>query len=157
VDAAALAIEGRGDTEAMEQALEQSEIALCGFCGEELGGQDFAGGIVLHAQSDEAGATVFEPVMRAAVKLDEFAFASDARAALTMSRRAAFARPAEIFLAQKAAQSLTSKGEAFDFTEFLAEMVVVEARIFRARQAQNGLAGALRQPTAAGLAAVGVS
>ena len=60
-------------------------------------------------------------------------------------------------LAQKAAQSLTSKGEAFDFTEFLAVMVVVEARIFRARQAQNGLAGALRQPTAAGLAAVGVS
>ncbi len=95
--------------------------------------------------------------MRAAVKLDEFAFARDARAALTMSRSAAFARRAETFLAQKTAQRLTSKREAFDFTEFFAKMVVVEAGIFRARQAQDGLASALRQPTVAGPATVGVS
>ena len=35
-DAAAIAVEGQGDTEAREQAAEQVEIALGGFCGKEL-------------------------------------------------------------------------------------------------------------------------
>src|SRR5713101_7314474 len=55
-DAAAVAVESGRDTEATEQALEQAEIAFGGFRKEELGGEDFAGGIVLHAQRGEARA-----------------------------------------------------------------------------------------------------
>src|SRR6266849_3229923 len=88
-DAAAVAVESGRDTEATEQALEQAEIAFGGFRKEELGGEDFAGGIVLHAQRGEARAAAFEPVVRAAVQLHELTFAGDARAPLTMNRSAA--------------------------------------------------------------------
>ena len=86
-DAAAIAVEGGGDTEAMEQALEQAKVAFGGFRGEELSGEDFAGSVVLHAESGEARATTFEPIVRAAVELHQFAFASDAQTALAMSGR----------------------------------------------------------------------
>ena len=72
-DAAAIAVEGDGNAVAAQQALQQAEIALGSFRGEELGGEDFAGGVVLHAQSGEQWAATFEPVVRGAVELDEFA------------------------------------------------------------------------------------
>ena len=68
-DAAAIAVEGEGYAKAAEQAVEQAEVAFRRFGGEELGGRDFAGGIVLHAQSGETRATAFEPVVRGAVEL----------------------------------------------------------------------------------------
>src|SRR6266568_207056 len=74
-----------------------------------------------------------------------------------MSRSATFARRAEAFLTQQAAQGLAAEGEALDLVELLGEMMVVEARIFGAGQAQDGLAGTLRQAAVAGSAAVGVS
>lgn len=77
-DAAAIAVEGRGHTEAMEQAVEQAKVAFGGFRGEELGGKDFAGSIVLHAESGETRATTFQPIVRRTVQLHQFAFASDA-------------------------------------------------------------------------------
>ena len=99
-DAAAIAVEGERDTVAAQQAAQQAEIAVGGFGGEELGGQDFAGGIVLHAQSGEPRAAAFEPVVRRAVELHQFAFASRAQTALAMSGSAAFARRADAGLAQ---------------------------------------------------------
>src|SRR5271169_1107878 len=156
-DAATVPVEGRGDAEAAEQALQQGEIAFGGFCQEELGREDFAGGIILHTQSGEARATSFEPVVRAAVELHEFTLTGRAQTALAMNGSAAFAWRAEALFAKKAAQGFTSQGEAFDFTEFFAEMVVIEAGIFGAGQTQDGQAGALGQPTVAGPATVGVS
>ncbi len=85
-DAAAVAVEGGGDAEAAEQALEQVEIAFGGFRKEELGRKDFAGGIVVHAESGEARAAACEPVVGAAVELEECAFASRTQTALAMSR-----------------------------------------------------------------------
>src|SRR3989442_163938 len=73
-----------------------------------------------------------------------------------MSRSATFARRAEAFLTQQAAQGLAAEGEALDLVQLLGEMMVVEARIFGAGQAQDGLAGTLRQAAVAGSAAVGV-
>jgi len=54
-DAAAVAVEGRRDTAVAEQALQQAEIAFRGFRKEELRNEDFAGGIVLHAQRVRRG------------------------------------------------------------------------------------------------------
>jgi hypothetical protein len=116
-DAATVAIGGGGRTEAAEQALEQAEIALGGFCGEELSSKDLSGGIVLHAESGEARTATFEPVVRAAVELHELTFARRARTALAMSGSAAFAWRAEAFLAKKAAQGLATERETFDLVD----------------------------------------
>ena len=56
---------------------EAGEIAGGGFGGKELGGEDFSGGVVLQAESGEARAAAFEPVMGRAVELHQFAFASE--------------------------------------------------------------------------------
>src|SRR5216684_8957962 len=74
---------------AAEHLFQQAEIAERGLRREELGGQDFAGGVVLHAESGELRAATFEPVVRAAVELHEFAEASGTQAALAMSGGAA--------------------------------------------------------------------
>ncbi|MGA8408575.1 MAG: hypothetical protein WB680_15475, partial [Candidatus Acidiferrales bacterium] len=83
-DAAAIAVESEGDAVTTQEALEQVEIALGGFCGEELSGEDFAGGVVLHTQSGKQRAAALEPIVGRAVELNEFAFASRAQTALTM-------------------------------------------------------------------------
>ena len=76
-DAAAIAVEGEGNTVAAQQLAEQGEIADGGFGGEELSGEDFSGGIVLQTESGEARAAAFEPVVRRAVELHQFAFAGE--------------------------------------------------------------------------------
>jgi hypothetical protein len=52
-DAAAIAVESEGNTKAAQEALQQAEIVWGSFRGEELSGKDFAGSIILHAQSGE--------------------------------------------------------------------------------------------------------
>src|SRR5271170_4530774 len=128
-DAAAIAVEGGGNAEATEQALEQAKITFGGFREEELCGEDFAGSVVLHAQSGEAWAATFQPVMRAAVELHQLALASDAQTALAMGGSAAFARRTEALAAQQAAESLAAEREALLLDEFFAEMMVIEAGI----------------------------
>src|ERR1700758_925422 len=63
-DAAAIAVEGGGDAEAAQKALQQVEVAFGGFRQEKLSRQDFSGSVVLHAQSVEARGAAFQPVMR---------------------------------------------------------------------------------------------
>jgi hypothetical protein len=150
---------GRGEItsiEAAKQALEQVEVAFGGFREEELGGKNLTGGIVLHAENSEAGAATLEPVVGAAVELDEFSFTRRAQTALAMGGSAAFTGRAEAFLAKKAAQGLATERESFDLVEFFDEMAVVEASILGARQTQDSQASELGQVAVAGLAAVGV-
>ena len=66
------------------------------------------------------------------------------------------ARRTATFLAEQATPGLAAKVKAFDLVEFFGEVLVVEAGVFRAGQAQEGLAGARGQATVAGPAAVGV-
>jgi hypothetical protein len=70
----------------------QAEIAERGFRGEELRSQDFAGGVVLHAEGGEPRAATFEPVVRAAIELYEFAKPSGTQTALAMSGSTALPR-----------------------------------------------------------------
>ncbi len=117
---------------------------MCGFGGEELGGQDFSGGIVLQAEGGEARTTAFEPVVGRAVELHQFAFAWGTQTALAMSGRAAFARRPQTGLTQETAESFTAEGEALDLAKFFAEMVIVEAGIGGAGQPDHGLADTTR-------------
>src|SRR5713226_6555268 len=136
-DAAAVSVQGQGEAKAAQQAVQQVQIACGGFGEEELGSEDFAVGVILHAESGEERAAAFQPVVRTAVELDEFSFAGGRQAALTMSGRAAFSGRAPAFLAQEAAQSFAAEGKAFDLVELFREMMVVEARIAGACQVQN--------------------
>ncbi len=95
-----IAIEGERDTAAAQQVAEQGEIAGGGFGGEELSGEDFAGGVVLQAEGSEARAAAFEPIVGRAIELHQFAFASGSQTALTMGGSAAFTRRADAGLAQ---------------------------------------------------------
>ena len=156
-DAAAIAVEGRGHAEALQEALEQVEIAFGGFRREELGRQDFAGGVVLHAERGEARAAAFQPVVRRAVELHEFAFASDAQTALPMSGSATLARRADAGRTQQTTQGFATEPQAFDFVELFGQMMIVEAGVLGTCQTQNVFAFLVGQATVAGPAPVGVS
>ena len=91
-DATVIAIKSQRHAEAAQQLAKQAEIAESGFRGKELRRQDFAGGVVLHAQSGEAWAAAFEPVERTTIELHEFPEASATHAALAMSGSTAFSR-----------------------------------------------------------------
>src|SRR5712664_394630 len=156
-DAAVIAVKSQWHAVAAEHLFKQAEIAEGGFGSEELGGQDFAGGVVLHAESGEVRAAAFQPVVRAAVELHQFAEARGTQAALAMSGSAAFARRAQAVFAQQPAQRFAAEREALALDELLAEMVVVEAAVSAARELQDPLAHSIRQATVTGPAAVGVS
>jgi hypothetical protein len=67
-DAAVIAVEGERSTVAAQPLTQQREIAERGFGRKELSGQDFSGGVVLQAESGEARAAAFEPVVGRAVE-----------------------------------------------------------------------------------------
>jgi hypothetical protein len=156
-DAAVVTVKSQWHAEAVQQLAEQAEIAKRGFRRKELRGQDFAGGIVLHAESRELRATAFEPVVRAAVELHEFAEPRGTHAALAMSGSTALAGRAETVLAQQATQRFATERKAFALDQLLAEMVVVEAGVGAARELDDPPAHGIRQATGAGTPAVGVS
>ena len=134
----------------------QGKIAERAFGGKELSGQDFSGGVVLPAESGEVRAAAFEPVVGGAVELHQFAFAGGSPTALTMRGRAAFAGRTDAGLGQEAAQGLAAEGEALDLAKFFAEVVIVEASVGGAGQADDGLADPQGQAAGAGSSAIGV-
>src|SRR5271169_1005687 len=73
-----------------------------------------------------------------------------------MSGGAAFAGRADAGAAQQAAEGLAAEREAFDLTELLAKMVVIETGIGGASQLQDAVAQALGQAAVAGPSATGV-
>ena len=155
-NAAAIPVKGEGNAKAAEKALQEPEIALGGFRGEELGGQDFAGGIILHAQSREIGTTTFQPVVRGAVQLYELSFVPRTPTTLAMSGRAAFARRADARDAKQTAEGLAAEREAFLLDQLLVEVMIVEAGIATAHELQDAAAHAWRQAARVGPAPAGM-
>ena len=148
-DAAVIAVKCQRHTEATQQLAKQAEIAESGFRGEELRGQDFAGGVVLHAESGDSRVAAFEPVVRTTVELHQFAKPRGTHAALS--------RRAQAVLAEQTAQGFTAEGKALALDQFLAKMVVVEADISAPGQLHDAPAHGVGQAAVAGPAAVGVS
>jgi len=155
-DAAVIAIEGEWDTAVTQQLAEQREIAGGGFGGKELSGEDFSGGIVLQAEGGETRAATFEPIVGRAIELHQFTFAGGSQTALTMGGSAAFTRRADAGLAQESAEGFAAEREALDLAKFFAEVMIVEASIGGAGQANDGLAHPGRQAAGAGSSAIGV-
>ncbi len=136
-DAAVIAIESQRCAVAAEQLAQQSEIAMCGFGRKELSGQDLSGGVVLQAESGKARAAAFQPVVRRAVQLYQFAFAGGAQPTLAMRGSAALAGRSQTGLAQQTAQGFATQGKALDLAKFFAEVVIVEADVSGACQLQD--------------------
>src|SRR5271168_3856201 len=90
------------------------------------------------------------------VELDQLALTRDAQAALAVGRGTALARGTDASAAKQTAKSLAAEGEALDLAQLFAEVVVVEAGVGGAHQAQDALAHRLGQATGAGPAAAGV-
>jgi hypothetical protein len=155
-DAAVISVKSEGSAVAAQPLTQQAEIAGGSFGGKELSGQDLSGGVVLQTEGGEARAAAFQPVVRRAIELHQLAFAGGSQTALAMSGSAAFAGRSQTGLAQKPAEGLAAQGEALDLAKFFAEMMVVEASIGGAGQANCGLAYPLRQTAGAGPSAVGV-
>ncbi len=137
-DAAVIAVKSQRHAETAQQLAQQAEIAKRGFRREELCGQDFPGGVILHAESGELRAASFEPIV------------------LTMSGSTTLARRPETVLAQQTAQCFATEREALALDQFLAQMVVIEARIGSARQLHDPLAYGVGQPAVTGPPAVRV-
>jgi len=97
--------------------------------GKNCAARIFLGGVILHAESGELRAASFEPIVRAAVELHEFAEPRGAQRALTMSGSTTLARRPETVLAQQTAQCFATEREALALDQFLAQMVVIEARM----------------------------
>jgi len=155
-DAAVIAVEGKGSAMATQQLTEQREIAEGGFGREELSGQDFSGGVVLQAEGGKSGTAAFQPVVRGTVELHQLAFTSGSQTALAMSGSAALAGRTDARLAQETAEGLATESEALDLAKFFAEVVIVEAGIGSAGQANDGLPDATRKTARTGPTAVGV-
>src|SRR5260221_2693771 len=120
-DAAVVAVEGERDPAVTQQLAEQGEIAVGGFGGDELGGKDFTGGIVLQTEGGEARAAAFQPIVGRAIQLDQFALASGSQTALTMSGNAALAGRAETGLPQELSEGFAAEGEALDLAKSFAQ------------------------------------
>jgi hypothetical protein len=69
----------------------------------------------------------------------------------------AFAGRAQTLRTEQATKRFATEVQVFDLVELFGEMVIVEAGVLGACQAQEGLAGALGEAAVAGSAAVGVS
>jgi hypothetical protein len=155
-DAAVIAVESQRRAVAAQQLAQQPEITERSFRRKKLSRENFAGGVVLQAERGKARAAAFEPVVRRAVELHQFALAGGAQTALAVNRSAALARGPETGLAQKPAQGFAAQGEALDLAKFFAEVVIVEAGIGGTGQANDVLANPGGQAAGAGPSAVGV-
>jgi len=136
----------------IQGAAKLSGLAFSGqfFC------EDLAGGIVLHPQSGEIGAATFQPVVRGAVQLYQFPFPPGAPTTLAMVGRATFTGRTDAGGAQQTAQGLTAERETFLLSQFLVEVMIVEAGITTPRQLQDAVTGMRGQTAWARPATVGV-
>ena len=98
--AAAIAVEGQGARRSVAAGFATEANNLRRFLRGRTERRDFAGGVILQAQSGAA----FEAIARGAVESDEFFFAGGAQTALAMNGRATFARRAQTDSAQDAAE-----------------------------------------------------
>src|SRR5260370_7103709 len=86
-DAAVVAVKSERNTVPANQLMKQAEIAESGFRGKELRRQDFAGGVVLHAEGGEERAAAFDPLVPTPVQLPHFTTLCRTHPALALRQR----------------------------------------------------------------------
>lgn len=95
---------------------------------------DLAGGVVNGADQAEVGTTPFQPVVAAAVDLQEHALAGVPVTTLTVSRRASTARCGDTGVGEDASHRGAGQENAFVLGQHLGEVVLVEADVGGRRQ-----------------------
>lgn len=139
-DAVTIGVAGEGQPRAEGDLPEDLEVRGGRLGLIEVRPQDLAGGVIDRGVEDELGATVFQPVVMAAVKLDEHAFLRHALAAGAMARGTPGAGAAQACGGEEAVDGGPGEMEVLPVGEELGEVLMVDARIRRADEAQEALA-----------------
>lgn len=133
-DAVPIAIEGDGNPMGADQRPEHDEVAMGIFLRPEDGGGDRVGGIIDGALEDQAGAAPLEPVVVAAVPLEEQARLRHAGAAAAEATGPSRPWTGETGGQQDPMDRGAREDDAVDLGEFLGQMLVIESGIGRAGQ-----------------------
>lgn len=133
-DAVPIAVEGDGDAASPDRLPEHDEVAIGLFVEPEDRRRDLAGRIIDGAVEDEAGATAFQPVMLAAIPLEEQAGRGHALAPPPEATPVAGPGTRKAGGQEDAADGGAGEDDPVDFGEFLGQVLVVEASIGGAGQ-----------------------
>jgi hypothetical protein len=133
-DAVPITVEGDGDAASPDRFSEHDEVAMGLFLEPEDRRGDLAGRIVDSAVEDEAGAPAFQPVMLAAIPVEEQAGRRQALAPPPEATPVTGPGTREAGSQEDAADCGARENDPVDFGEFLSEVLVVEAGIGGAGQ-----------------------
>lgn len=139
-DAVAVRVAGEGQARTESDLPEDLEVGGRGFDRIEMRAEDLASGVIDRSMEDEHGAAVFQPVVMAAVKLDEHAFLGHALAAGAMARRTSGAGAAQSGGGQEAMDGGPGEVEVLLVGEELGEVLMIDARVLRAGEAKQPIA-----------------
>ena len=139
-DAVAVGVAGQRQPRAEGDLAEDLEVGTGGLDRIEVRPQDLAGGVIDCGMEDELGATVFQPAMMAAVKLDEHAFLGHAIATGAIARGPSGARAAQSGHSQDPMDGGAGEMEVLLVAEQLGEVLMIETGVRRAGEAQHPVA-----------------
>ena len=152
-DAVPIAVEGDGDPAGADRLAEHDEVAGGIFLRPEDRRGDLVGRIVDRALEDETGPAPFEPVVVAAIPLEEQAGLGHAVAASAEAAPPARPGAGQTGSQQDAVDRRAREDDPVSLREFLGEVLVIEPGIGRARQphdaALEGFGDAIGSGTAA--------
>ena len=128
-DGVAVAVQRQGNAPALDQTLQQHEVAPGVFAGAEDGVGHRAGGVVHGQQQHEFGAAVLQPSVMAAVQLHQHPSLGHSLAAETVLRRTPAAGTADARPGQNAPHRGPAEVDAFPLAQQLGVVGVVGALV----------------------------
>jgi hypothetical protein len=155
-DPVPIGVAGQREAWAEGNLAEDLEIGGGGLDRIEVGAEDFAGGVIDRGVQDELRAAVFQPGVMAAIELDEHAFLSHALAAGAMAGRTTGAGAAHAGRGEEPMDGGTGEVEVRLVGEQVGEVLMIEAGVSRAGEAQDAGADPGRCPARRGPTAIAV-
>jgi hypothetical protein len=148
--AEAIAVEGQREAVGRADLLEQGRVAVQILGGPEVQGEDGARGIVDRAVEGHGRAPAFQPVMGAAVELDEGAHAGRRGAAGAVLAGAAAVLGREVQSPAEAAHRGPADEETLDLAQLLGGMAVIDIPVGRLQERGDPVADIGRQSAGGG-------
>ena len=128
-NAVAVGIGGGGDAVAADHLVEEAEIPRPIFLLAEDAAKDLPGRVIDGGVQDKRRAPILEPLMVAAIQLDEQASLGHALAAVAVARGPAGAGTGDAGGAEEALERGTGDDEALTFAEELGEVMIIDAGV----------------------------
>lgn len=128
-DAMAIAVDRDGDALGVHECAQHQEVPMGIFLVAKDGGGHFPGGIVYDGEQSQTRAPLLEPVVVAAIQLDQQAGRGHALSAPPVSRRASPPGTAEPGRAEDAVDGGLGEHEAFAFSQELTKVRMVDSGV----------------------------